>query len=177
EGMFSLPAALGVAFSATVLFKIIWSFSPAAKRLGANRAVALLLILIVAMDGFLLICWRNSETVKSKYSAEIAATGRLSLSDLYETFPIQYGEYHVRTDRCEDGMREMRRLEKLIPGNPAVYVAESGLLLAMGNYRDARKAADKASSMRIRHPLTIRTLNEIAAVIENKIGAEQGRPN
>ncbi|MEW5946714.1 MAG: hypothetical protein AB1742_10995 [bacterium] len=158
EGLPALNAALWTTAAFAVLFTAVKFLVPKVRE---RRALPALACALIALDALLLVSWKNSESVRLKHAPEVAAAAEYPLEELYETFPLDYANYYVRTGRLGAAVREFRRLERLAGDNPGVPVAQAGVLLMLGERERALEKALKASGMNIRHPLTRRTLDRI----------------
>ncbi|MFH1540210.1 MAG: hypothetical protein ABIH66_14745, partial [bacterium] len=162
----SIPGATaGMALAAAILFAAIKSIS---GRLTAERTGFALICLCLAAAIWLAICWSNTDGVAARDAAGLQRAAMYTLEELYEPFPLQYADYYIRAGRIDDAVKEFQRLEKLVPGNPAVPVAQAGIYMMLGNKQLARAKAEKAARMEMRHPATRRTLQRIMLDLEAK---------
>jgi hypothetical protein len=168
--MFFLPKISGVPVIPAAVAMVIAScavFFAFRFLMGRWKYISLplLLAVIIAANASLLLSWKNSPRTICKISSEIEKTAQFPLEELYETFPLDYANYYVKSGRLHAGLRDFKRLEKLVPYNPSVPIAEAGIYLALGDKTHARERAAKAASMKIRHPVTQQTLNHILSIL------------
>lgn len=163
-GGVSVPAAVvGMGAAAAALFLTVKSIS---GRLAAGRAGTALICLCLLAAIWLAFCWSNTDGAAARNAAGLERAATYSLEELYEPFPLQYADYYVRAGRIDDALKEFQRLEKLVPDNPAVPVAQAGIYMMLGNKQLARAKAEKAARMPMRHPATRRTLRRILLDLE-----------
>jgi hypothetical protein len=164
-GLQTAPVIAGLVIAAVFLFIGISSLS---KIIKPTHVAAVVAVLAPALAAFLIYCGANgSEAVKAG-APEMRRIARYPLDELYETFPLQYADYYLKKGRPEKALAEMKKLEGLVPDNPAVPVAEAGVLLTIGNRPAAAAAIGRAGKMKFRHPLTIRTFITIRDALRGR---------
>jgi len=159
-GLPAAPAIAGVAAAAILLFIATRRFRP---KISQRVLIVLIVAGLSGVVAFQIYCARNSGSARKAGAAGVERAALYPLDELYETFPLQYADYYVRKGRPRAALSELKKLEKEVPSNPAVYVAEAGVLLSIGKREAARAKIGRASQFRIRHPMTLETLEKLAA--------------
>ncbi len=166
-GVSALSAVAACIAAASLAFAVIF----AAPKIKPAHALCLMAAIVLASDMLILISWRNSIMTKDARAAEIAATARYTLRELYEPFPLEYLMYYEKSGRRYAEEREFARLGKVFPDNPAVHVAQAVMYMQSGNPALAAQHIDRASSMHITHPATFTMLMRV----KSQLGAS-GQP-
>lgn len=161
-GLQLAPVIAGVIFAASLLFILIVTF---ARRITTAAAVAVILPLAVLLSAFVVFCGANGKTAVAAGAPQMSRIAAHPLEELYETFPLQYADYYLKKNNPEKALRELKRLERLVPDNQAVPISEAGVLLSIGNKADAAKALARATPAKFRHPLTARTYSAISKAL------------
>jgi len=162
-GLDTVAAVVGIAAAASAGFIAIILFWKYATR---RRALILTFIAVLSMDALFLTSWNNSGRVRAESEAEMPRVARYPLEELYETFPLDYANYYLKKGRPETALRELAKLEKIVPENPAVPVVEAGVLLMIGDKHRARLKIENADVMKMRHPLTRASFEKIRKSLE-----------
>jgi len=164
NGIPATAAAIGMSVSTLFLYLIIHRVLPIIKP---KYGVVGLVLTIIIVDCFLVASWINSVEKEKNNPAPVWPVV-YTFDELHEIFPIEYAIYYERDGRPEDGLRELKRLGKLIPNNPGVPVAEAGIYIKLGKHKEARDKAVQAMSLNVRHEMTKQLLNRILHDLSRK---------